>query len=138
LLVLLAGLPQHAAGGLLHQDVARSAAQILTDDVRGGEVDQVPVIDPVVPAQGTGRTVPLVVLQELLFSAVARILVVDSDPRWAGIAAALMAELRAALPGGCEQMEHIGSTSVPGLPAKPVIDLMASTADLDGVIGVEQ
>jgi GrpB-like predicted nucleotidyltransferase (UPF0157 family) len=35
-------------------------------------------------------------------------------------------------------MEHIGSTSVPGLPAKPVIDLMASTADLDRVIGVEQ
>jgi GrpB-like predicted nucleotidyltransferase (UPF0157 family) len=83
-------------------------------------------------------SLPLVVLQELLLPAVARILVVDSDPRWAGIAAALMAELRSALPGGCEQMEHIGSTSVPGLPAKPVIDLMASTADLDRIIGVEQ
>ncbi len=81
---------------------------------------------------------PLVMLQELRLSAVARILVVDSDPRWAGIAAALMAELRSALPGACEQMEHIGSTSVPGLPAKPVIDLMASTTDLDRIIGVEQ
>src|SRR6478609_10137764 len=81
---------------------------------------------------------PLVVFQELLWSAVARILVVDSDPRWSGIAPALMAELRSALPGECEQMEHIGSTSVPGLPAKPVIDLMASTADLDRIIGLEQ
>jgi GrpB-like predicted nucleotidyltransferase (UPF0157 family) len=79
-----------------------------------------------------------VVFQELLLSAVARILVVDSDPRWSGIAAALMAELRSALPGECAQMEHIGSTSVPGLPAKPVIDLMASTADLDRIIGLEQ
>jgi hypothetical protein len=43
-----------------------------------------------------------VVLQELLLSAVERILVVDSDPRWAGIAASLIAELRAALPGGVE------------------------------------
>ncbi len=71
-------------------------------------------------------------------TAVASILVVDSDPRWAGIAAALMAELRSALPGGCAEMEHIGSTSVPGLAAKPVIDLMASTADLDRIIGLEQ
>jgi len=68
---------------------------------------------------------------------VERILVLDSDPRWSQIAAALMTELWSKVPGGWEQMEHIGSTSVPGLPAKPVIDLMASTADLDRVVGLE-
>lgn len=30
-------------------------------------------------------------------------------------------------------IEHVGSTSVPGLAAKPIIDLMAATGDLDGV-----
>ncbi len=44
-----------------------------------------------------------------------------------------MNELWSAMPSAWVRMEHIGSTSVPGLPAKPVIDLMASTADLDRV-----
>lgn len=76
--------------------------------------------------------------RDLLLFAVDRILVVDSDPRWAGIAAALMAELRSVVPDAWDEIEHIGSTSVPGLPAKPVIDLMASTTDLDRVVALEQ
>jgi GrpB-like predicted nucleotidyltransferase (UPF0157 family) len=32
-------------------------------------------------------------------------------------------------------IEHVGSTAVPGLVAKPVIDLMAQVDDLDAVIG---
>jgi GrpB-like predicted nucleotidyltransferase (UPF0157 family) len=75
--------------------------------------------------------------KELRLSAVERILVLDSDPRWPEIAVALMAELQSTVSGVWEQMEHIGSTSVPGLPAKPVIDLMASTRDLDRVLQVE-
>jgi len=31
-------------------------------------------------------------------------------------------------------VEHVGSTSVPGLAAKPIIDLMASVGDLDAVV----
>jgi GrpB-like predicted nucleotidyltransferase (UPF0157 family) len=31
-------------------------------------------------------------------------------------------------------VEHVGSTSVPGLAAKPIIDLMAQVADLDAVV----
>jgi GrpB-like predicted nucleotidyltransferase (UPF0157 family) len=38
----------------------------------------------------------------------------------------------AALPGLFSTIEHVGSTSVTGLAAKPIIDLMAATGDLDG------
>ncbi|HEX4288845.1 MAG TPA: GrpB family protein, partial [Trebonia sp.] len=31
-------------------------------------------------------------------------------------------------------VEHVGSTSVPGLDAKPIIDLMAQVVDLDAVV----
>lgn len=33
-----------------------------------------------------------------------------------------------------EGVEHIGSTAVPGLSAKPIVDLMASVTDLDTVV----
>lgn len=57
--------------------------------------------------------------------------IVAYDPAWQGLAAAAVAELTEALPFAV--IEHIGSTAVPGLAAKPVIDLMAAVADL-GVI----
>jgi GrpB-like predicted nucleotidyltransferase (UPF0157 family) len=49
----------------------------------------------------------------------------------------LAIELREAVPGIWDHLEHIGSTSVPGLAAKPVIDLMAATTDLDRMIQIE-
>jgi GrpB-like predicted nucleotidyltransferase (UPF0157 family) len=49
------------------------------------------------------------------------------------MAEAAMTELRAALPRVILEIEHIGSTAVPGLAAKPVIDLMAAVASLDAV-----
>jgi GrpB-like predicted nucleotidyltransferase (UPF0157 family) len=57
------------------------------------------------------------------------------DPRLieqAEIERARLAELLA--PWLAEGVEHVGSTSVPGLAAKPVIDLMAQVADLDTVV----
>jgi GrpB-like predicted nucleotidyltransferase (UPF0157 family)/predicted enzyme related to lactoylglutathione lyase len=48
----------------------------------------------------------------------------EPDAAWAPTAAALVAAIRQALGGAALLVEHVGSTSVPGLPAKPVIDLL--------------
>ena len=56
---------------------------------------------------------------------------VDRVPLSEAEIAAYAAELRPALePWLLSPIEHVGSTSVPGLAAKPVIDLMASVGDL--------
>ncbi|MFC9088802.1 GrpB family protein [Nocardiopsis dassonvillei] len=56
--------------------------------------------------------------------------IADCDPRWPDMASTAITELRDAIPGLFTEIEHIGSTSVPGLAAKPVIDLMAATGSL--------
>lgn len=48
--------------------------------------------------------------------------VVDSDSRWQLVFDALACELRTALTGLDVAVEHVGSTSVPGLAAKPIIE----------------
>ena len=61
--------------------------------------------------------------------------VVQYDEAWPVRAAAARADL---IPLGVfDAVEHIGSTSVPGLAAKPVIDLMAAAASLDAVAAAE-
>jgi len=59
------------------------------------------------------------------------ILIMDYDPDWPARAAGIAGELAAALPGVFTRIEHVGSTSVPGLAAKPIIDLMARVESLD-------
>lgn len=49
--------------------------------------------------------------------------VADSDSRWPLVFETLAAELRGALADLDVTVEHVGSTSVPGLAAKPVIDI---------------
>ncbi|MGV6848122.1 MAG: GrpB family protein [Marinibacterium sp.] len=56
------------------------------------------------------------------------------DPDWPARAAAEAARWRAADMPGLVQIHHIGSTAVPGLPAKPVIDLLA---EFDGLSSCE-
>ncbi len=46
----------------------------------------------------------------------------ESDPRWATLGDRLAADIRRALGGALVDIEHVGSTAVPGLAAKPIID----------------
>ncbi len=57
------------------------------------------------------------------------IAVVESDPAWPSWFDELAARIRTALGDGVLALEHVGSTSVPGLPAKPVIDIDLTVAD---------
>lgn len=56
---------------------------------------------------------------------------VDHDPLWVARAEELRARITDALGMRALRIEHVGSTSVPGLPAKPVIDLDVTVADPD-------
>jgi len=49
--------------------------------------------------------------------------VVESDPRWPSFFAAEAARIRAACQDPTLVIEHVGSTAVPGLPAKPIVDM---------------
>ena len=59
------------------------------------------------------------------------IVVEDYDPAWTDRYAAVRAALEAALGDRIAGLEHVGSTSVPGLAAKPVIDVDLLLADPD-------
>lgn len=62
----------------------------------------------------------------------APISLVDSDPRWSRLFAEEHALLVPILsPWLVGPIEHIGSTAVPGLAAKPVIDIMAAVGTLE-------
>ena len=67
-----------------------------------------------------------------------RIDISDYDPAWPIVADNARADLLAELPGLFTAIEHIGSTSVPGLPAKPVIDLMAASDSLDSIMAADK
>lgn len=51
------------------------------------------------------------------------------DPQWPLRYAALARDIRAALGDRVLALEHVGSTSVPGLSAKPVIDVILAVSD---------
>ena len=55
------------------------------------------------------------------------------DPAWAQAFELERDRLRALLPGAFVAIEHIGSTAVPGLAAKSIIDIMAAVESLEGV-----
>jgi GrpB-like predicted nucleotidyltransferase (UPF0157 family) len=58
-------------------------------------------------------------------------LVVPYDEAWPARASDLIGRLRAALGSGAARIEHIGSTAIPGMAAKDVLDLQVSVGDLD-------
>jgi GrpB-like predicted nucleotidyltransferase (UPF0157 family) len=53
----------------------------------------------------------------------------DLDPEWAAHYAREQLRIRAALGPRAVQVEHVGSTSVLGLAAKPVIDIVLTVID---------
>lgn len=55
--------------------------------------------------------------------------IAESDPSWSADFATVADRVRRALGPRALQVEHVGSTSVPGLPAKPIIDVDLIVAD---------
>jgi GrpB-like predicted nucleotidyltransferase (UPF0157 family) len=57
--------------------------------------------------------------------------VVEHDPAWPERAAEELRRVAGALGPLAVRLEHVGSTAVPGLAAKPIIDLEVSVAELE-------
>ncbi len=57
--------------------------------------------------------------------------VVDHDPAWADLAADACRQVREAGGDLIVDIQHVGSTAVPDLPAKPILDLVAAVTTLD-------
>ncbi len=60
----------------------------------------------------------------------AHAIVADPDPDWPGEAYRLIERIHRVVGDRVARIDHIGSTSVPGLPAKDVIDLQVVVTDL--------
>jgi muramoyltetrapeptide carboxypeptidase len=56
----------------------------------------------------------------------------DYDPGWPQRYAAEAARIAAALGEDLVATEHVGSTAIPGMPAKPILDILAAVASWDG------
>jgi GrpB-like predicted nucleotidyltransferase (UPF0157 family) len=59
----------------------------------------------------------------------APIVLVEYDSRWPKLFAREACRIRTALAGLAIRVEHVGSTSVPGLAAKPIIDIVLVVPD---------
>ena len=58
-------------------------------------------------------------------------MIVDYDPGWPARFELERDRVRDALGAAARQIEHIGSTAVPGLAAKPIVDLLVTVDDPD-------
>jgi GrpB-like predicted nucleotidyltransferase (UPF0157 family) len=56
--------------------------------------------------------------------------IVEYDARWPGMFEAMRERLATALGETGVRIDHVGSTAVPGLPAKPIIDIQVSVPDV--------
>jgi GrpB-like predicted nucleotidyltransferase (UPF0157 family) len=80
--------------------------------------EQLPLTDAQIRAVTVGEVAPP-----------ARIELADYDPAWPALFAREAARIQAALGDRALLLEHVGSTSVPGLAAKPRIDVLLVVAD---------
>lgn len=109
-------------------DAQRRASADVWLDNHGSPAELEAAIDALwherlVPFEENVRTARMVQRPELLT-------VVAPDPAWPAQGARLTARLRRVLGPLAVAVEHIGSTSVPGMPAKDVIDLQVGVKDL--------
>lgn len=61
------------------------------------------------------------------------VIISDYDPAWPELFARERPVLETALGNCVEMIEHVGSTAVPGLAAKPVIDVLVGVGDISSV-----
>ena len=59
------------------------------------------------------------------------IIIAPYDPAWPGSFAAEAVRIHKAFGEPALRIEHVGSTSVPGLAAKPVVDIQVSVRSLE-------
>jgi GrpB-like predicted nucleotidyltransferase (UPF0157 family) len=57
--------------------------------------------------------------------------IVESDPGWAQVAAVEIGRVEGALGEVAVRVEHVGSTAVPGLAAKPIVDLLVAVKEIE-------
>ena len=62
------------------------------------------------------------------------VVVAPYDPRWPQLFEEAAAELFDAVGPSLLAVHHVGSTAVPGLPAKPILDLLGSVSDFEGAV----
>lgn len=62
-----------------------------------------------------------------------KVIVTAYDERWPAAFEDAAAEICRVLEAGCLDVQHIGSTAVPGLAAKPVIDVLVEVVDIMAV-----
>lgn len=58
-------------------------------------------------------------------------MVVDYDPAWPEGFVEISTRLADALGARVVRIDHVGSTAVPGLPAKPIVDVQISVPDVE-------
>jgi GrpB-like predicted nucleotidyltransferase (UPF0157 family) len=61
----------------------------------------------------------------------ARVVVVEYDERWPSLYAEEADRIVAAIGDDLVAIEHVGSTAISGMPAKPIIDILAAVATWD-------
>lgn len=89
------------------------------------------------PAERRGQIAPLVLevsypgIELVGTSGGDAVEIVPYDAEWPGLFGSLRNELKAVLGDKARRIEHVGSTAVPGLAAKPVIDVQVSVVDVE-------
>jgi len=63
-------------------------------------------------------------------------MIIPYQARWPGEFRHLAGRIRASVGAAAARVDHIGSTSVPGLGAKDVIDIQVTVANLDDAVAV--